>query len=356
MFNFLKSKPTPKRKTTRPPKNYDNEKKKMQYDQDKIAQAAFLEQVKNDPSMKRQLIAKTFGLNLPEVDKAKENRDKIEATINEEALSTIMSDPDLKKRLAEKRVNEIVGAAEEDDKDENGYEIGDPVSEMMDRLDQDEELKRRLGVRNGEGLSGLITPEVLTEIIKMIGPALMGMKAQQQQPQIQIGQEPARVTIREKIYVVQVNGENKELSEYDYKQYLAQGAIKPVQIATAVSETPKPEPIKVIEPVAPPVQQLNEAPLPAFLTSPLIDDIGNIMELQPEEVAEYIQSQAIDPTNKSAQIVWEFVKNAEYNVIINSVQNYRTHSKVGSYIQRLMTPEGKIWFEGVVKEVRRRSR
>ena len=118
MFNFLKSKPNPKRRTTRPPKNYDNEKKKREFNRDKLAEEAYLEQVKNDPSMKRQLIAKTFGLILPEIDKAKENRDKIEATINEEALSTIMSNPDLKKRLAEKRVNEIVGAAEEDDKDE----------------------------------------------------------------------------------------------------------------------------------------------------------------------------------------------------------------------------------------------
>jgi len=386
MWNFLKgkAKEEPKRDKRgrgRPRKNIEDMEKELKYNEKKTTTDGYIELFKTDPDFKRQMIAKTFGFNLAAIDEAKKNRDKIEANINEEALSAIMSDPVLRKQLAEKRAREILGEAEETRNDEDGdlNYSEDPIQNVLRQKRDYEELEQEFGGSRKDSTLrdlGSVMHDILdTPAGQMLVTGLMG----------KMNKGGGNIAPTRTI-VLMVDGHPTEVTEDQYRQLEASGKLLPVaqdvktpQIENKKAESPKMETPKATDmDTSENLESTDEeenyptsdndravyasdgdnkqlATLPDVVTpEQLIKDALEMTKQEPNVLVDFMYGE-VNKSTPYSEMIWEMLLTANYDFIANMCRAYTEHPSYGEYVKTLLSKDGRVYVESVLQLVKQKD-
>src|SRR3990172_7600207 len=100
-----------------------------------------------NPGLAEKVAAKKFGYDefITEPEEAEKVKKDMQAIIFKQALHEIQTNPELSRKLAERKAEEILGIAPEvDGRELEGYP-GSSVSQLMEEFDQYDELRKRFG-------------------------------------------------------------------------------------------------------------------------------------------------------------------------------------------------------------------
>lgn len=214
-----KKKPT-SRKPYRKPTQDELDRRETRKEKQE-AREKFRELIKDNPNAEREWVSKQMGVDLKPPDPMETRKKEIEATLTEEAFKEISDDPELRKRAAEKIVEQIVGVISKGEEEGGEYE-GSPIDQALELVEGYEELKERFGVKAGP-LGGLINAEFLTELAKQL-PTIASFLQGKQPP------------IQPTTYVVEVDGQMMEMDAVGYKQLLEQRELKRLEAGKAPKE------------------------------------------------------------------------------------------------------------------------
>ncbi len=303
------------------------ERKERKWASDRLLKAAA-----NNPDLERAIIKRAIGIDLSEIAPDESEKRQFQSEVSRQSLELIKNDPELSAQLAKERAYSILGLklppkTENDGGD--GCYSGNGGS-LLDQVREVEELKRELG-GNGGGLGSAIKEIITPEVIVAFLDYLKGTK-----------NESSNVKTT-KVYVVQVEGELREVDETQFKQLINQGALKPV--AELKAPPPKQEPPKAE--TAPEIKE-PEKPLTleAKTISPeilaLIESIGSMLELSPEDFVEQLEN---DETSQGKTIVL-FLKNSDYNSIVKLITPYKDDPSVKYYADKII--KGQEWIDKVL--------
>lgn len=379
------------------PYDPERERRKAEARKTKFEVDSFIELAKANPEIKQQLVLKTYGLEIVAPDPIKEQEAEIKKAITKEALDEIKKDPELRSRLAKQTAENIVGSIGrveyEDDEPHDGH-----LGNTIQTLRQVRELKEELGVEESDNHKGgffdtFKDPEVMREILKLIVPLVSpkgAMPPSNGEPKV----------------AVRIDGNDMLIPESQYHAMLQQGRIKPVQsletvqaprlpassvppvnIAPSLSRpinmvpspppspapVPPPTPPKEINPprdFEPPkavdkiespntIQPMDPAPprvsdeetgtpLPAFFEFVDLDTLAGYLSMDPSEFVDQLESGSLEGV-PSMSILHEYLCNSTVDSVTGMIAPYRDNSKVGRYVQQLMTPEGSHWLNEVIK-------
>lgn len=299
----------------------EQEERKTELKRKQFLSDEYIQMAKSDSELKRQMVAKEFNLIFPEKDPLKEQKHEINEIITTEALQILKNDPELKQQFGRKRIETIIGEAPILSEGE-GYPPGSAIGQVLEEIEEFDALKEKLGGGKGGGWGDLLKdPAVAISIVNLI-KTLVGQGSA-------IPQEPT--------YVVQINGQPKKVTETEYKQLEAQGLIKPIAAIEApqvppeeIKKEPKPEP-------------------PAFLST--MEEFAWMLDLIPEDFVSQLESD-IQEGLPQPQLFWNFLSSTDYEKVVELITPYKDNEQVGSYVEKLLSEEGKIWLEEVIKLVR----
>ena len=313
------------------------------------------ELVKGDPEAERAYISDMLGITLKPPDPDLKIKQEIKSLLTAEALATIQSDPGLKKELARRQVDIILGQeAIRPNEDGDGYTTGSPLDQVLSEIDTIDEVRKRLGGgRSGEGgiLSAFTDPEVLKAIFGFLSNARgQGSDVQPQQ-----------------LFVISVDGKPTSVSRSQYDKLLQTGKLQP--IAALITEktegkgetkvaSPSEDEDESISPIVsngtPPAPQSEYKELPEFLKDTDFSAAEEWLDYKPEEFIPQLKAE-VDKGVKEAQLLWGFLTTATYEGIVNMITPYRTNPKVSILIEELLSDEGKVWIESVLQLVKEAS-
>jgi hypothetical protein len=303
------------------------------------ANEKLIEEADKDPQLRRKIIAENAGFTLPEEDPVYQQKRELENMLNTEAINTLKANPEMLQQMARKRISKITGVPLEDGED-NGMELpfegdGDPSEESL--IDRYHRLEEEFGGRR----SNFVLEFANTEMGKAIGAGLANLiplliakggngNSHSEQPVVQ--------EQKVKIYVV----DGKELTEQQYQQLKASQS-QPA-LPEAKPEVPAVQPEQPI-PVTDNIPKLPVEPeLPIQLDSLPLDLIGEILDDTPEAFLIRLEEES---DNKDLIKIRAILTNNSYELILQVLQPFRNHSKVGLYVQKLETPEAKEWISTV---------
>ena len=314
-----------KKKMGRPKRNPEAE---AEAKRKKFLSDEFIKLAKEDPDMKRVMVASTFGLQLPPKDADSDQRKEIKKLATTEAMKQIKDNPELLTRFVETHLSEIVGGRGgiQIGEEETEFEGESPLSQALDEFEKYDELRKRFG---GEG-SRVFNAETVNEVLKTVR-ALVEKNSQIQPPP-------------ERMYVVQVNGKITEVPESKYRQLVQGGAVVPV--GTLIS--PPAEQIQTK-----PAETTTEPKLPEFMSSVDTVTLLSYLELTPEEFVQQIESDT--ETTPELKFVWDYANTATYDKIVSAIKPFANNEKAGACVERILSPEGKTWTETVLSIIKARS-
>ena len=296
--------------------------------------------IKGDEDAEREYIAATLGITIKPKDPDKEVKDKIKSRIAAAAMEEIESDPVLRSRFARRHVAELLGEKESiDDREEgnhngDGYE-GSSLSRTLDQLDELDEIKARLGGGDNKNSGGNSFMQVLSnpEVVKALIGLLSGGK-------VQPAQEP--------MLIVNVDGENVQITAAEYRQLVAQNRVQPIAMINTVKVEQKSTDV-VTTPVSPVVQStpkqiIKYKELPPWIEALDLANLSELFKLSPEEFVNTVKSNA-DSGDLSFALVWNYLPKLSYLELIDKITPYRGNPKVVELIERAFTNEGKKWVD-----------
>ncbi len=301
---------------------------------------------KGDPDAERAYISSLIGIELKAPDPDSKTKQELKTLLTNEALKEIQADPALRKELARRQVDAILGESATSERYEEGpYGGGSSISQALAELDELEQLRAKLGIKgNGGGLlSAFADPEVLKALLNF----LSGWKAQ---PESEVRSEP--------YYVISIDGKPTSISKSQYQKLLQEGNLQPIAALIAPKPTPAPtkesteEGISVISPEAGQPGTLPEfKALPEFLTKADFSIAHDWLDLEPGEFVTLLKAE-VDKDVEESKLIWGFLTTATYEGIVNITAPYKTNPKVSVLIERLLSDEGKEWLEQVLQLVK----
>ena len=300
-----------------------------------ILSDAFTKELNKNPELMQKISikhgAKELGIEFETKDPVEEQKLQIRAKIIERALKKIDTDPELAEQFVETQIGEIMGEGKDRGGryEDYGYsEPGSTIRQALQELEDVEEFRDRLGGNKGAGPGGIITESTVTEFIKLVRSMIGKDRVE----------EPSGRT-----YIIQVNGETREVTESQYKQLEAKGLIEPVATVKTLKE-PKEE-------VKPEESSKVESELPEFFSLLPLDEIVAWIELPPEEFVEQISNNDVP----SYQFLLEYLSKTTYDDIVKIISPYKDNSQVSYYIERLLSEEGKVWLEQVIALIKEKA-
>jgi len=328
---FGRSEP-PKKK--RPRKSVAEKEKELDLKRKKVEFDGLMELIKDDPSVKRQLVAETFHLDLKKADPAEEKKRKIEDKITSLAFDRIGQDDELTEDLVKSALESIIGGPRKRRRgdDDGGYqEYSSPISQLLEELDSYEELKERFGGKGDGLLGGIWDPEVTKTLVQTILPLLL---SRVQQPGLQSGPAP---TIREI---------PREALQPPPRPVLEQ----PVAEEIPPPPPPEPAPEPEVEPPAPSTSFVqNYVPdEPEEEGINLIDWIPFLDEEPGAFVTELLEGVALE--KPVAKFTADFLRQRTTEAVLEAFQPFKQNEQLGEVIATLEA--NREWLDGVISGLR----
>jgi hypothetical protein len=340
-----------------------------------ILSDSLIREVNKDPELKRELALRESGYGDVIKDKSTKQRDEIKSKVTDMALKRIDEDPELAERFTEAEIESIIygeksGHRKRYDSDNyvgdggSGSAIGDALAE----IENFELLKEKLGGKGG-ALGGLINSDVIIEALK-----LFASRNSQQAP-------------TQRTFVVQIDGQAKEVDEDKYRELVTQNRIKPVAILTertstksietekkieehrvSIEDVPETKPknleTKQVELKIPEVKTLDkvsgtssytlqidsEPELPEFIQKIKFNEVISYLDRPPEDFIKDLKS---GRDNVTINMIWTFLQGAEYDQLVQFLNPYKSHSKIGIYVTKLLGESNKEWLETVLNLIRK---
>jgi len=311
--------PGPKQKLDSKKVEAETEKVEQQMETDKVLHQRMIQQLSSDEEVYRSMIASKYKLELPPAPRPEDKqKHEIDSIITRQALEEIKNDPELTKEFARKRLESIVGEIPEGKEDEE-YPQGTAIGQVLEELDNYEELKSRFGGKSGP-LGGLINAELLTELAKQV-PNILALLQGRQPP------------IQPTTYVVEVNGQLREMDAVGYKRLLEQRELKRLEAGKKPEKAEvKPEEEPKLEETKPAVEELEE-PRPVleldlslladYLDGEPIPFIDSLIELQQNDSPEAMFALNLMIENDADTIIkmlQPFKANEEYRRIVEKLE------------------------------------
>ena len=309
--------------------------------------------VKGDPDAERAYISTLIGVELKAPDPDGKTKQALKTLLTEEALREIQADPALRKELARRQVDAILGEDTNRGDRFNEGEYGgggSSISQALAEIDELEELRAKLG---GKGNGGLLSAFADPEVLKALLGFLAGMRT------------PAGDEVRpEPYYVISIDGKPTSISKSQYTKLLQEGNLKPV--AAYISTKPDVETagkidddgISVVSPTSGIPTKSKEPKeykdLPEFLNRADFSIANDWLDLEAAEFVTLLKAE-VDKQVEESKLIWGFLTTATYEGIVNITAPYKTNPKVSVLIERLLSDEGKEWLEQVLQLVKEAS-
>jgi len=322
-----------------------------------ILTESFKTELDKDPELKKRIAFKEFGHeDLISQDPTAKAKKDFETWRWQQAIQRAKDDPDFNQELTESVIDELQGGKPRRRKTEiESYSEGgfSSVSEAIQEYMNVKEQLTELGV--GEGSQGFFKGMSMKDILAALPyiATLMG------KGEPSAGDRPLRT------YVVRVNGQDREVTEPEYRKLIEQGRLQPVAALTKpesqepeeTGEEPSPmipeESLEELEPTGEPI--LPEEPaagpeLPEFLQGVDFSQIEGWLEVEPGDYVENLKSE-VEAGVEESIFIYGFLKNINLEGTIKLITPYRNHPTVGNLVERLLTEEGQNWLSEVLRLV-----
>jgi hypothetical protein len=315
-----------KRKGRGPNRNTDPESREKAKRARKMNEF-FIDLATKNPAWKEKLIEKEFGISAPSSSTKSEadlKREELERSITDAALQAINSDPELKDELARQKAYEILGSRPQSKREDRNdmmvpYDDESSISKALREFREMKEFQEELGM--GEKKSSFMDTFKDPEVMK----TLLGFIANAVKPQGNSGytsSQPQIITQPVKVYVVSVNGVDKELNETEYLQ-LKQSQQKSL-------EQPKTE-----------SPENQSDPIMAYL------------DFTPENFVKELNrtAQSNDPNKDQAIFLQNLLKDSDYDSICMLLTPYKDNPEYKLYVDKIVNR--KKWVEAVIEEFKK---
>ena len=194
----------------------DEQGRRFELDRKVRAQKLLDDQMERDPELVKAYITQTLGLDWDKLDPAERQKAEAKAMIMKETMKAIEADPELRQRLVQSRMREILDLPPEEGEDYN--EEGEvkyganPIRDMLDNFREMKEFQEEMGGGNGNAGSGgmmseVMNSQVMVELIKQI-PMLLGRA-----PAASVAPSAGA---EERVVIVMVDGQPIEMPESQY--------------------------------------------------------------------------------------------------------------------------------------------
>lgn len=315
------------------PKPYHKPKKTLQ----QIYTDAINSEFRKNPELLKRIAFKEAGHTdlLEAEDPIKARERDIKKKMLDRAFAKIDSDPALIDRFTERQIEELIGAPKPEEPED--YDDRSPVQRLLQELEDYEELKKKLGGSHETGLSKLLDKDVILEALKL----LRGISTEKA-PQSR--------------YVIQIDGQQRTVSEAEFKVLVAQGNLVPVAAIAAAKPADKPatkEPPETVPDIprleipATPLSEISlvapDSELPDVLRGLNFGELVQLLDKSPQEVVDMLAEDV------RGQVLLTVLGNMTYDGIVEKLSPYREHSVVGPYVQRILDPKTKPWAEELLK-------
>ena len=209
---------------------------------------------------------------------------------------------------------------------------GTPAQQLIEQMNDIEELKQKFG--SGGGLSGMLTPDVITSVIDLV------------KTMITKGQSPVQGPQVERTYIIDVEGQPREVSEQDYKRLVESGQIKSVGMLSA----PAPQPVTV-----PPEVKVTNLPTESKIADPpMLAMIQDYINMTPEAFVNRITGEA-SAGIPYAIFLTKYLPTTNYDDLVKIIAPYKSSEKLGKYVEWVAGEAGKVWLEQVLEAARKPS-
>jgi hypothetical protein len=166
IFRIFKKKRKKKRKSTLQQKLDRMEVKRRKY-----LESVFEEMTSKDPELKRLVIAKTFGFDLP--DPSVGQRQEFDALINDLALQEIKRDPDLAQKIVSAKIFQTMQGAGLAPSNEELRNRPTPMQKMTKDFEELQKIREALGIKEPGLLEKILNSDVVASVLPIVVQMLL---------------------------------------------------------------------------------------------------------------------------------------------------------------------------------------
>lgn len=210
-MNFFKKRIKKKRKRQRSTEEQKLDKAKLR--RERYIEDALVEMAEQNPALKRQLVADTFGFKLP--DPAEERKRELKAVIDDLVIRRIGDEPELARKIADAKLHQIMSEEGITTGSEEGSNRPSPMRQLITRAKEIAELKELMGIKEPGFWDAVSKPEVLKGIFSLIPPIVSLISG---------GKDISNTG--EETVSVQINGEMKQITMSEFEKLKKDGRIK----------------------------------------------------------------------------------------------------------------------------------
>lgn len=321
----------------------------------KILEESFAREVNKDPDLKRELAFKEAGH--PEMlNRDKDTNDKkkqIKKFITDRALEEIQGNPEMAAQFIESEVENILtdGKPNRYRGRENYFSEGGGESGLdlaLGQLDSLNELKDKLADMGlGEGGKGGFWSGMTMKDLMGALPIIASL----------LGKGQPMTSEVQRTFVVRVNGQDKEVTENEYRRLLQEGNVTPVTTLAPVTVT-KPTAAQGEEATKVPVEEekfeavtLDQLDLSKFIGDLDPSMVEVYMGMEPSEFVDALKGE-VDAGIDRSKFLWGFFGATDYLGVVNVAEPHKDSETWGEIIKKVMSEEGKLWIEQVLDLVK----
>ena len=196
------------------------------------ADKLFLDRIKEDPKLADLYIQGFLGITIPKPDPVEEAETKLKIAIIDRVIKAIKENPEIARRISVAKIEEIAGIRvdqkDEEEYDSKGYSRSS-LGRLLRSLHEHEEIKELLGIGHSHGFLGM-NPQTIAQLILSSLQAAGLARGIEGVKQV-TGETNTNSLSPSPTYVAMVDGQEKELTEAQYKALLKEGKVKPVAVS-----------------------------------------------------------------------------------------------------------------------------
>lgn len=310
---------------------------------DQILKESYTKEIARNSTLRNELAGKVIGreYGIAESDPAASERKALDISITKAAMETINKDPALKETLARQRANEILGIKESHsrrDEESQMVQYDDESSlsralrEIRELREFQEEINGGVEEKKGNGFTDLLKdPDIVKALIGLVA----GARGNGSDPSVQIREVPVRT------FIVEIEGQQRELSETDYRNYKLQlqAAQNQPKLEAAKREIKDAAKIDDMNPVG------TDDPVMAYLNLDPEEFVKQLFELS--------EGNPEDRNTQQALAVIEILKTETFEMIKARLDPAKIDPKFKIYADKIISEQKKV--EAVIKFVTERD-
>lgn len=317
---------------------------------------SYIAMAHDDPEWKHQMIAQEYNLRIPEKDPAVEQRRQLDELISSLAMEKIKENPELASRIVDARITQLM--SEEGfmarGEDEEHYP-GTALRQVLEEIEDLEELKSRLGAGKGAAWADLFKDQqFFTNLLPFLQAIISGGLPQILEPTV----------------TALIDGQPRMVTKSEYERLKREGRVKPIAVVASPKAGKEPdvgeniseltdqdestEPIRDGVAEEPGSSESDETQLPLIFNLVDLTELASYLEQAPADAVAQLEAKTLEGI-PYAQILWAYLKKADYESLIQEVVAYKGHSKVALYAEKLLSNEGRAWLSEVMELIKHRA-